>query len=62
MKGKGYVDLSERETCEKEKDLIKYYNLTNHNKGCNLRFKGEYNSASIKGRKRISITNKGKRV
>lgn len=57
-----YTNLSKKEACEKEKELIKYYDSTNHDKGYNLTSGGEYNSASPEGRKRISKANKGKKV
>ncbi|MBC5745621.1 hypothetical protein FMM74_019140 [Lachnospiraceae bacterium MD308] len=57
-----YTNLSKDEACEKEKELIKYYDSTNRDKGYNITPGGEYNSASEEGRKRISSANIGRVV
>lgn len=57
-----YTNLSKEEACEKEQELIKYYDSTNRDKGYNITAGGEYNSASVEGRKRISSANIGKTV
>lgn len=55
-----YEGLSKEEACEKEIELIKKYDSTNHNKGYNITIGGEYNSPSKEGREKISLANKGK--
>lgn len=57
-----YEGLSKEEACEKEINLIKKYDSSNHEKGYNITAGGEYNSASKEGRKRISLANKGKEL
>lgn len=57
-----YSDLSEEEANQKEYELIKLYDLTNPQKGYNLRAGGLHHEMSEVSRRKLSKSKKGKQV